>query len=85
MDICAGWATKKNFYTSRTTRLDTYKATNLLFRMTLQGKIILYTYPQNWTIKESIILLYKYMSYIFILFALSMIHFLQKNYILKKI
>jgi len=85
MDICAGWATKKNFYTSRAARLDTYRAANLLLRMTLEGKIILYTYPQNWTINEGIILLYKYMSYIFVLFALGMIYFLQKNYILKKI
>jgi len=70
MDICAGWATKRNFYTSRAARLDTYRAANLLLRMTLQGKICLYTYPQNWTVDEGIILLYKYKPCIILFYLL---------------
>ncbi|XP_011864993.1 PREDICTED: guanine nucleotide-binding protein-like 1 [Vollenhovia emeryi] len=50
MDICDGWALKRNFQTARTARLDTYRAANSLLRMSLEGKICLFIYPPNWTI-----------------------------------
>lgn len=56
MDICDGWAIKKDFKTARAARLDTYRAANSLLRMTLEGKICLYIYPPNWTIDKSITL-----------------------------
>ncbi|KYM92420.1 Guanine nucleotide-binding protein-like 1 [Atta colombica] len=52
MDICDGWAIKKDFKTARAARLDTYRAANSLLRMTLEGKICLYIYPPNWTIDK---------------------------------
>ncbi|XP_012526873.1 guanine nucleotide-binding protein-like 1 [Monomorium pharaonis] len=52
MDICDGWAIKKDFKTARAARLDTYRAANSLLRMALEGKICLYIYPPNWTIDK---------------------------------
>ncbi|XP_011692067.1 PREDICTED: guanine nucleotide-binding protein-like 1 isoform X2 [Wasmannia auropunctata] len=52
MDICDGWAIKRDFKTARAARLDTYRAANSLLRMTLEGKICLYIYPPNWTIDK---------------------------------
>ncbi|GAB1868182.1 Guanine nucleotide-binding protein-like 1 [Camponotus japonicus] len=49
MDICDGWAIKRDFRTARAARLDTYRAANSLLRMALEGKICLYIYPPNWT------------------------------------
>ncbi|XP_072746102.1 guanine nucleotide-binding protein-like 1 [Anoplolepis gracilipes] len=49
MDICEGWAIKRDFTTARAARLDTYRAANSLLRMALEGKICLYIYPPNWT------------------------------------
>lgn len=57
MDICDGWAIKRDFRTARAARLDTYRAANSLLRMALEGKICLYIYPPNWTADKSIILL----------------------------
>ncbi|XP_066589713.1 guanine nucleotide-binding protein-like 1 isoform X2 [Prorops nasuta] len=50
IDICNGWAAKKNFMTARTARLDTYRAANSLLRMALEGKICIYVYPPQWSI-----------------------------------
>ncbi|KAL6258580.1 hypothetical protein P5V15_010534 [Pogonomyrmex californicus] len=52
MDICDGWAIKKDFKTARAARLDTYRAANSLLRMALEGKICLYIYPPNWTLDK---------------------------------
>ncbi|XP_070510977.1 guanine nucleotide-binding protein-like 1 isoform X4 [Cardiocondyla obscurior] len=52
MDICDGWAIKRDFKTAKAARLDTYRAANSLLRMTLEGKICLYVYPPNWTIDK---------------------------------
>ncbi|KAM0725204.1 Guanine nucleotide-binding protein-like 1 [Formica fusca] len=52
MDICDGWAMKRDFITARAARLDTYRAANSLLRMALEGKICLYIYPPNWTIDK---------------------------------
>ncbi|XP_050457625.1 guanine nucleotide-binding protein-like 1 [Cataglyphis hispanica] len=52
MDICDGWAIKRDFRTARAARLDTYRAANSLLRMALEGKICLYIYPPNWTIDK---------------------------------
>lgn len=52
MDICDSWASKRNFVTARTARLDSYRAANSLLRMTLEGKICLYVYPPDWTINK---------------------------------
>lgn len=49
MDICDGWAIKKDFKNARSGRLDSYRAANSLLRMALEGKICLYVYPPNWT------------------------------------
>lgn len=49
MDICDGWAIKKDFKNARSGRLDSYRAANSLLRMALEGKICLYVYPLNWT------------------------------------
>ncbi|CAK9804377.1 Guanine nucleotide-binding protein-like 1 [Anthophora plagiata] len=48
IDICDGWAAKRNFMTARTARLDSYRAANSILRMTLEGKICVYVYPPNW-------------------------------------
>lgn len=48
MDICDGWAAKRNFYTAKAARLDTYRGANSLLRMTLEGKICMYVYPPQW-------------------------------------
>nr|XP_033329149.1 guanine nucleotide-binding protein-like 1 [Megalopta genalis] len=48
MDICDGWAIKRNFMTARTARPDTYRAANSLLRMALEGKICVYVYPPGW-------------------------------------
>lgn len=56
MDICDGWAIKRDFRTARAARLDTYRAANSLLRMALEGKICLYIYPPNWTVDKGIIL-----------------------------
>ncbi|KAL6426728.1 hypothetical protein ACFW04_009230 [Cataglyphis niger] len=56
MDICDGWAIKRDFRTARAARLDTYRAANSLLRMALEGKICLYIYPPNWTIDKGITL-----------------------------
>ncbi|KAL2723294.1 guanine nucleotide-binding protein-like 1 [Vespula maculifrons] len=48
MDICDGWAAKRNFYTAKASRLDTYRAANSLLRMSLEGRICVYVYPPNW-------------------------------------
>ncbi|RLU14720.1 hypothetical protein DMN91_012607 [Ooceraea biroi] len=53
MDICEGWAIKKDFKTARAARLDTYRAANSLLRMTLEGKLPLYTYPPKWTVDKT--------------------------------
>lgn len=52
MDICDGWAIKRDFRTARAARLDTYRAANSLLRMALEGKICLYIYPPNWTVDK---------------------------------
>ena len=52
MDICDGWAAKRNYITARAARLDTYRAANSLLRMALEGKICLYVYPKGWTAKK---------------------------------
>ncbi|XP_076303165.1 nucleostemin 4 [Lasioglossum baleicum] len=48
IDICDGWALKRNYVTARTARLDTYRAANSLLRMALDGKICVYVYPPGW-------------------------------------
>ncbi|KAF7996360.1 hypothetical protein HCN44_001992 [Aphidius gifuensis] len=48
MDICDGWAAKRNYVTARAARLDTYRAANSLLRMALEGKICLFIYPPGW-------------------------------------
>ncbi|XP_012269823.2 guanine nucleotide-binding protein-like 1 [Athalia rosae] len=48
MDICDGWASKRNYLTARTARFDSYRAANSLLRMALDGKICLYVYPPGW-------------------------------------
>ncbi|KAK2583764.1 hypothetical protein KPH14_009674 [Odynerus spinipes] len=48
MDICDAWAAKRNYYTAKAARLDTYKAANSLLRMALEGKICMYVYPPRW-------------------------------------
>lgn len=58
MDICDGWAIKRNFKTARAARLDTYRAANSLLRLTLEGKICLYIYPPKWTIQKGIVSLF---------------------------
>ncbi|XP_043498490.1 guanine nucleotide-binding protein-like 1 isoform X2 [Polistes fuscatus] len=53
MDICDGWAAKKDYYTAKAARLDTYRAANSILRMSLEGRLRVYIYPTNWsTIKE---------------------------------
>ncbi|CAD1476638.1 unnamed protein product, partial [Heterotrigona itama] len=52
MDICDSWASKRNFVTARTARLDSYRAANSLLRMALEGKICMYIYPPDWTINK---------------------------------
>ncbi|XP_063982221.1 guanine nucleotide-binding protein-like 1 isoform X2 [Diachasmimorpha longicaudata] len=49
MDICEGWAAKRNYRTARAARLDTYRAANSLLRMTLEGKICVFVYPERWS------------------------------------
>ncbi|XP_047368534.1 guanine nucleotide-binding protein-like 1 [Vespa velutina] len=48
MDICDAWAVKRNFYTAKAARPDTYRAANSLLRMSLEGRICIYVYPPNW-------------------------------------
>ncbi|KAG7196906.1 hypothetical protein KM043_000180 [Ampulex compressa] len=48
MDICDGWAAKKNYVTARAARPDSYRAANSLLRMALEGKICIYVYPPHW-------------------------------------
>lgn len=48
IDICDGWALKRNFVTARTGRLDSYRAANSILRMALEGKICIYVYPPQW-------------------------------------
>ncbi|XP_012219692.1 guanine nucleotide-binding protein-like 1 [Linepithema humile] len=52
MDICDGWAIKRDFKTARAARLDTYRAANSLLRMALEGKICLYIYPPKWSVNK---------------------------------
>ncbi|KAI4481485.1 hypothetical protein M0804_009605 [Polistes exclamans] len=53
MDICDGWAAKKDYYTAKAARFDTYRAANSILRMSLEGRIRVYIYPKNWCkIKE---------------------------------
>ncbi|KAK1116981.1 hypothetical protein K0M31_017031 [Melipona bicolor] len=52
MDICDSWASKRNFVTARTARLDSYRAANSLLRMALEGKICIYIYPPDWTVNK---------------------------------
>ncbi|XP_043278283.1 guanine nucleotide-binding protein-like 1 [Venturia canescens] len=52
MDICDGWAAKKNYLTAKAARLDTYRAANSLLRMSLEGKICFYVYPRGWARKK---------------------------------
>ncbi|KZC06821.1 PREDICTED: guanine nucleotide-binding protein-like 1 [Dufourea novaeangliae] len=52
MDICDGWAIKRNFITARAARLDTYRAANSLLRMALEGKICIHVYPPGWVDKK---------------------------------
>ncbi|XP_015175406.1 PREDICTED: guanine nucleotide-binding protein-like 1 [Polistes dominula] len=49
MDICDGWAAKKDYYTAKAARLDTYRAANSILRMSLEGRIRIYIYPTNWS------------------------------------
>ncbi|XP_011312096.1 guanine nucleotide-binding protein-like 1 isoform X2 [Fopius arisanus] len=49
MDICEGWAAKRNYTTARTARLDTYRAANSLLRMALEGKLCVFVYPLGWS------------------------------------
>ncbi|XP_034946547.1 guanine nucleotide-binding protein-like 1 [Chelonus insularis] len=49
IDICDGWAVKRNYKTSRTGRLDTYRAANSLLRMAVEGRICLCIYPVGWS------------------------------------
>ncbi|XP_015590580.1 guanine nucleotide-binding protein-like 1 isoform X2 [Cephus cinctus] len=48
MDICDGWAAKRNYKTAKAARLDSYRAANSLLRMALEGKICIYAYPPGW-------------------------------------
>ncbi|XP_031847628.1 nucleostemin 4 [Nomia melanderi] len=48
IDICEGWARKRNFITARAARLDTYRAANSLLRMALEAKICIHVYPLGW-------------------------------------
>nr|XP_034192846.1 guanine nucleotide-binding protein-like 1 [Osmia lignaria] len=48
VDVCDGWALKRNFVTARTGRLDSYRAANSILRMALEGKICIYVYPPQW-------------------------------------
>lgn len=52
IDICDSWASKRNFITARTARLDTYRAANSLLRMALEGKICIYVYPPDWVLNK---------------------------------
>lgn len=52
IDICDSWASKRNFITARTARLDTYRAANSLLRMALEGKICIYVYPPDWFLNK---------------------------------
>ncbi|XP_003703243.1 nucleostemin 4 [Megachile rotundata] len=52
MDICDGWALKRNFVTARTGRFDSYRAANSLLRMALEGKICIYVYPPDWVVNK---------------------------------
>ncbi|XP_033312012.1 guanine nucleotide-binding protein-like 1 [Bombus bifarius] len=52
MDICDSWASKRNFFTARTARYDSYRAANSLLRMALEGKICIYVYPQDWSLNK---------------------------------
>lgn len=62
IDICDGWAAKRNYMTARTARLDTYRAANSLLRMTLEGKICLFIYPVGWTCNKGIFIFIKCIS-----------------------
>lgn len=55
IDICDGWAIKRNYVTARTARWDSYRAANSLLRLSLEGKICLHIYPPNWTEDKGII------------------------------
>lgn len=52
MDICDSWASKRNFFTARTARYDSYRAANSLLRMALEGKICIYVYPPDWSLNK---------------------------------
>ena len=52
IDICDAWASKRNFITARTGRLDSYRAANSLLRMALEGKICIYIYPPDWVVNK---------------------------------
>lgn len=57
MDVCDSWAAKRNFYTAKAARLDTYRAANSLLRMALEGRICIYVYPPNWAANKGIIVI----------------------------
>lgn len=52
MDICDSWASKRNFFTARAARYDSYRAANSLLRMALEGKICIYVYPPDWNLNK---------------------------------
>ncbi|XP_076663867.1 nucleostemin 4 [Andrena cerasifolii] len=52
IDVCDAWASKRNFITARTARLDSYRAANSLLRMALEGKICIYIYPPDWVVNK---------------------------------
>lgn len=52
IDICNAWASKRNFITARTARLDSYRAANSLLRMALEGKICIHIYPPDWVVNK---------------------------------
>lgn len=49
MDICDGWARKRGYLTAKAARLDSFRASNSLLRMALDGKICLCLRPPGFT------------------------------------
>ena len=48
MDICEAWARKRQFFTAKAARPDTYRAANHLLRVALDGRILLYIRPPGY-------------------------------------
>ncbi|XP_065917035.1 guanine nucleotide-binding protein-like 1 isoform X2 [Dysidea avara] len=48
-DICDAWANKKQYFTAKASRLDTYRAANSLLRLALDGRISMFFVPPQFT------------------------------------